>query len=185
MSVPVIDEIVAVRVTDPPLPFAITHMAEVSETHSLFSQEVLPILAVKVGWELPKLKPRMDTLAAPDVAALPETEVSTGASYVNIASRHPLRSNMSAAAVNALPIPIPTEQCKLVDDIQDVVAQRVLPTLAVGVRLSMPKSLPLIVNLGPAVVGELPLLLSVTTGASNVNASKSVPRRPFKRTSAG
>jgi hypothetical protein len=69
--------------------------------------------------------------------------------------RQPSSPNRDTDEYKLAPTPLEIAQFKLVEEIQDVVAHRVFPTLAVGVRFVAPKSEPLIVSLGPAVVGEL------------------------------
>jgi hypothetical protein len=57
----------------------------------------------------------------------------------------------------------------------DVVAQRVLPTRAVGVKFILPKSDPRIVKLAPLTPGALITAAAVTSGASYEKADMSVP----------
>jgi hypothetical protein len=92
--------------------------------------------------------------------------VTTGESYVNTSVFVPARLVTITAA--CVVVEKPSEFAHVTEDadVHDVDAQSVVPITTDGVVLDVAKLVPITVRLAAAVVGELNLLMKVTTGES-------------------
>jgi hypothetical protein len=100
---------------------------------------------------------------------------TTGASKVNTPRAVDSRPVIVTLIGIARPAPLPAAQTSCVSEYHDVVAQKVFPSLVVGVVATGPKLNPRnVIEAAPA-FGELPLIAVDVTGASNVKRESLVP----------